>query len=224
MLPRLLQAEARIDTGRTGSEFGTDPFAQLAKRDSAGRELTHLVGRAGAHERSDQARRATIARVFDVTYPEVGATADELPAGYRHVRTEQVIGRGRKTFEQARDDLFAGQVQRRAGAEVRMSQVPLRLGTRLEMRLRLGPLSFRAPCVVVWAERNANFCGFAYGTLQGHPERGEERFELILEPSGEVVFRITAFSVPARWFTRLGRPIASQVQARMTRRYLAALG
>lgn len=161
--------------------------------------------------------------MFNVTYPEVGATAGELPTGYRHVRTERVIGHGRETFERACDDLFAGQVQRRAGAEVRLSHRPLREGTRIDMRLRLGPLVFNAPCVVVWAERNANFCGFAYGTREGHPERGEERFELNLEPSGEVVFRIIAFSAPARWFTRLGRPLANLVQDRITRSYLDAL-
>lgn len=161
--------------------------------------------------------------MFNVTYLEVGATAGDLPTGYHHVRAERVVGHGRDSFERACDDLFAGRVQRRAGAEVHMSEVPIRLGSRLQMRLRLGPLAFNAPCVVVWADRGARHCGFAYGTLAGHPERGEERFELILEPSGEVVFRITAFSAPARWFTRIGGPLGRLVQARMTRRYLDAL-
>lgn len=161
--------------------------------------------------------------MFNVTYPEVGATEGELPDGYHHLRAERIIGRGSETFERACDDLFTGQVQRRAGTEVRMSQVPLRVGTRLNMRLRLGLLNFSAPCVVVWADRGARHCGFAYGTLPGHPERGEERFELVHEPSGDVVFRITAFSAPARWFTRIGGPLGRLVQARMTRRYLDAL-
>ncbi|WP_240640516.1 DUF1990 family protein [Microbacterium sp. 10M-3C3] len=51
----------------------------------------------------------------------------------------------------------------------------------------------------------------------------EERFALELTASGAVVFRITAFSKPGRWFTRLGAPLARLVQTRMTRRYLAAL-
>ncbi|MGJ0203205.1 DUF1990 domain-containing protein [Leucobacter sp. gxy201] len=162
--------------------------------------------------------------MFTLTYSEVGATAGDLPAGFHHVRAERVIGHGREAFERAGADLFAGEVQRRAGAEVQLSQAPLRLGSRVEMRLRFGPLKFTAPCLVVWAERSAELCGFAYGTLQGHPERGEERFELRLDASGDVVFRITAFSQPARWYTRLGGPIARLVQARMTRRYLAVLG
>ncbi|MFG6443927.1 DUF1990 family protein [Microbacterium sp. P07] len=158
-----------------------------------------------------------------VTYAEVGATAGTLPHGYHHVRVERDIGRGREVFDRASDDLFAGLVQRRAGADIELSEVPLREGTRVRMRLRVGPLVFHIPCLVVWAERTTYSCGFAYGTLPGHPERGEERFSLRLMPSGEVIFSIVAFSQPGRWFTRLGGPIARVVQARMTRRYLSAL-
>ncbi|KAA9107956.1 DUF1990 family protein [Microbacterium rhizomatis] len=161
--------------------------------------------------------------MLEVTYPEVGATGGELPAGYHHLRVERVVGHGWEEFERAADDLFSGAVQRRAGAIVRLSEVPLRKGTQVQMRLRLGPLTFKIPCVVVWAERTPAYCGFAYGTLPGHPERGEERFELHLTPSGEVIFRIVAFSVSARWFTRLGGPVARRVQSRMTDRYLRAL-
>ncbi len=158
-----------------------------------------------------------------VTYSEVGATAGELPPGYHHVQAERVIGHGRDEFERAASQLLAGVVQRRAGATVQLSEVPLREGTHVQMQLRLGPLKYRIPCVVVWAERTTDSCGFAYGTLPGHPERGEERFEICLTPSGEVIFRIVAFSAPARWFTRLGGPIARLVQSRMTDRYLRAL-
>ncbi|MDO9377568.1 MAG: DUF1990 domain-containing protein [Nocardioidaceae bacterium] len=159
----------------------------------------------------------------DLTYPEVGATARDLPAGYHHVRDARVVGHGRQHFERAADALLAGEVQRRAGTRVRLSETPLREGTHVQMRLRLGPLAFDAPCRVVWAERTDGSCGFAYGTLPGHPERGEERFELRLGPSGDVTFTITAFSAPARWFTRLGAPAGRLVQARMTQRYLRAL-
>jgi uncharacterized protein (UPF0548 family) len=161
--------------------------------------------------------------MLPVTYAEIGATGGELPAGYHHLHAERIIGHGRQAFERAADDLLAGHVQRRAGASVRLSQAPIREGTHVQMQLRLWPLRFDIPCVVVWAERTANSCGFAYGTLRGHPERGEERFEVCLTPTGDVTFSITAFSSPARWFTRLGAPVARLVQAQMTRRYLHAL-
>jgi uncharacterized protein (UPF0548 family) len=158
-----------------------------------------------------------------LTYDEVGATAGEMPAGYRHVRGRRVIGHGRRDFERAADALLAGDAQRQAGARVETSETPLRAGSRVTMRLGLGILSFRIPCLVVWAERSETTAGFAYGTLPGHPERGEERFTLTLAPSGEVVFAIAAFSKPGRWFTRLAAPLNRAVQTWMTRRYLRAL-
>lgn len=161
--------------------------------------------------------------MLDLTYAEVGATAGKLPAGYHHVDVERVVGHGREQFERAGDDLLAGLVQRRAGVAIELSDVPLRRGTRVQQRLRVGPLRFTAPCVVVWAARTSDTCGFAYGTLPGHPERGEERFEVRLDTSGDVIFRIVVFSAPGRWFTRLGGPIARGVQTRTIRRYLASL-
>ncbi|WP_271983699.1 DUF1990 family protein [Pseudoclavibacter terrae] len=158
-----------------------------------------------------------------LTYAEVGATAGALPDGYHHVRESLLIGHGRAAFERAADDLLAGRAQSRAGASVELSDVPLREGSLVVMRMRIGPLRFRIPCLVVWAERTPTTCGFAYGTLPGHPERGEERFQLVLADSGDVIFSIVAFSRPGRWFTRLGGPLARSVQTRMTRRYLAAL-
>jgi len=161
--------------------------------------------------------------MHELTYDEVGATAGEMPSGYRHVRVRRVVGHGREDFEHAADALLAGEAQRRAGARVDASATPFRAGTRVTMRLGVGILSFRIPCLVVWAERTATAAGFAYGTLPRHPERGEERFTLTLRPSGEVVFEIAAFSAPGRWFTRVGAPVGRLVQAWMTRRYLRAL-
>ncbi|WP_295825762.1 DUF1990 family protein [uncultured Microbacterium sp.] len=159
----------------------------------------------------------------ELTYDEVGATAGQMPAGYHHVRARRVIGRGPEAFARAADALLSGEVQRRAGARIDLSETPMREGTRVTMRLGVGILSFRIPCLVVWAERTETRAGFAYGTLPGHPERGEERFTLTLTPSGEVVFDIAAFSSPGRWFTRLGAPVGRRVQSWMTQRYLRAL-
>lgn len=183
------------------------------------------------HHRSDGhcnpgSARAAAASVDDMdglTYDEVGATAGEMPPGFHHVRAQRVIGHGPADFVRAADALLAGEAQRRAGARVELSETPMREGTRVTMRLGLGILSFRIPCLVVWAERTDTSVGFAYGTLRGHPERGEERFTLTLHPSGEVVFAIAAFSAPGRWFTRVGAPVGRLVQAWMTRRYLRAL-
>ena len=78
------------------------------------------------------------------------------------------------------------------------------------------------PCKVVYVVEGARRRGFAYGTLPGHPEQGEESFIVVHEHDGSVVFRITAFSKPASALSRLGGPFTRWVQDWMTERYLAA--
>ncbi len=65
--------------------------------------------------------------------------------------------------------------------------------------------------------------GFAYGTLPGHPESGEEAFVVEQHDDGSVVFAITAFSRPATASARAAGPLGLLIQRYVTRRYLDAL-
>ena len=65
--------------------------------------------------------------------------------------------------------------------------------------------------------------GFAYGSLPGHPERGEESFLLSLLDDQSVELALVAFSRPALWWSRAGAPVSRWMQRRITARYLAAL-
>ncbi len=65
--------------------------------------------------------------------------------------------------------------------------------------------------------------GFAYGTLPGHPETGEERFLVARMPDDGVHFSIDAFSRPATLLARIGGPLSTHVQQLITDRYVAAL-
>lgn len=56
--------------------------------------------------------------------------------------------------------------------------------------------------------------GYAYGTLPGHVERGEERFSVELLDDGSVWYDILAFSRPRYWMTRLAYPLARRLQWR----------
>jgi uncharacterized protein (UPF0548 family) len=65
--------------------------------------------------------------------------------------------------------------------------------------------------------------GFAYGTLPGHPESGEESFVVEHLEDDTVRFAITAFSHPATLLAKLGGPVSRLVQSRVTNRYLHAV-
>ena len=55
----------------------------------------------------------------------------------------------------------------------------------------VGPFRINAPCEVVWVRRpvpgdGPQSAGFGYGTLPGHPVRGEEAFEVEIDAQGRV--------------------------------------
>jgi len=154
--------------------------------------------------------------VGELTYDEVGATAGELPAGYRHIRTSLRLGRGEETFLAASDALMRWDVHRRAGLRVEADAETAAPGTTVVLRW----FGFTIPCRVVYVIDEPHRRGFAYGTLPGHPESGEERFCVERDADGEVRETITVFSRPGRWFTRVGDPVARVVQSVMTGRYL----
>jgi uncharacterized protein (UPF0548 family) len=156
-----------------------------------------------------------------LTYAEVGATQDDpLPAGYRHLRYRSRLGRG--GFDVAAEAVLTFAMHR-AGEQVAASAPRAAPGVAVTTRIGLGPLRLIAPCRVVWAEDGPDRAGFGYGTLAGHPARGEESFVVTREAGDEVWFTVTAFSVPARWYMAAAGPIAPLIQAYYARHRARAL-
>lgn len=155
----------------------------------------------------------------ELTYPDVGATRDaRLPAGYNHLRYATTIGRGRDVFAAAGAAVLDWRMHRASGVLVCSSARAAKSGADLEVSVGVGRLRIVAPCRVVWAEQGDRRIGFAYGTRQGHPECGEESFVVTLLPDDCVAFAVTAFSAPARWYTRLGGPLVPVFQRMYARR------
>lgn len=158
------------------------------------------------------------------SYAEVGATAGPLPSGYRHTRARRRIGSGPELFEAAASSITAFGMQKGAGVFGDSSTATAEPGTEVSLRLGLGPLAIAARCRVIYVVDELHRRGFAYGTLPGHPEIGEELFSVELDPAtGAVDAVIVAFSRPGRWYTTLGGPVGRLVQRRITERYLRAV-
>ncbi|MBT2523706.1 DUF1990 family protein [Arthrobacter sp. ISL-28] len=78
---------------------------------------------------------------------------------------------------------------------------------------------------MVWVHRPVSgggpqSAGFAYGTLPGHPERGEEAFEVEIDAQDRVFLKITAFSRHSNWFYTAGGIVARAAQRHITARYI----
>ncbi|WP_328518398.1 DUF1990 family protein [Actinoplanes oblitus] len=159
-----------------------------------------------------------------MTYSEVGRTrGGPLPDGYRHLRYRTRIGTGPRVFAAAGEAVLTFRMHRATGAGVRAGARRAEPGVRLT--IGLGPVT--APCEVVWVAQEERKIGFGYGTLPGHPARGEEAFVVERDTRDRVWFTVTAFSRPAGTLMRLAGPVAvlfQQLYARRCGQVLRRLG
>lgn len=154
------------------------------------------------------------------SYAEVGATRGALPEGYHHVRESARIGHGRARFEEAGAAVLRWGMLRGAGARVRATTDVAEVGA--EVIVGLGPV--QAPCRVVYVLDEPNRRGYAYGTLPGHAETGEELFCVRYDPADDAVYaEVIAFSRHGTWWSRLAGPVTSVIQKVMSRRYVRAV-
>jgi uncharacterized protein (UPF0548 family) len=152
-----------------------------------------------------------------LTYTEVGATRDDLPAGYRHARRRTALGEGKQTFIRASAAVLSWEMHRRSGLAVAANGAA---ATGSTVVLGVGfAAALVVPCRVVYDIDEPDRRGFAYGTLPDHPEQGEEAFVVSLDENRRVWLDITAFSRPGLAATRLAGPLGRRLQLTATRRY-----
>ncbi|MCA9506031.1 MAG: DUF1990 domain-containing protein [Myxococcales bacterium] len=173
-----------------------------------------------------RARLETWQRDAGFSYPEVGATRTldgaipvALTRRYDIDRHEFVIGRGEGCFERAREALL-GWWHFRGVPWLRFvgGETPAHEGQVVASIVRVLGLWLVNPCRVVYLEppgEESRRVRFAYGTLPGHVEAGEERFTVTFdEATGQVRYEIVAFSHPDPLIVRIGRPFARHMQCR----------
>ncbi|MEU6480469.1 DUF1990 domain-containing protein [Streptomyces sp. NPDC047017] len=153
----------------------------------------------------------------DFTYEEVGATREQghCPPGFRplHVRTR--LGEGEELFRRAAEAVLTWELHRAAG--VGIDTAAARAVPGADVTVTLAGM-IKAPCRIVWTVDEPRRAGWAYGTLPGHPETGEESFVVDRTGDGTVWLTVTAFSRPAKWYTRAAGPAARGFQHAYARR------
>jgi uncharacterized protein (UPF0548 family) len=146
------------------------------------------------------------------------------PRGYRRLLRQTVIGTA-AAFDPASEAVLDWAVQCRSGIAVLSDSgddAP-RATEGLEGVVVVPVLgrTIAAPFRVTRVLHEADIAGFAYGTLPGHPEVGEEAF-LVRRVGDETVFELRALSRPAFPYS-LAAPVGALLQQRFTERYLRAL-
>jgi uncharacterized protein (UPF0548 family) len=157
-----------------------------------------------------------------LSYPEVGMTRGGavVPTRYGNEDHHVVLD---VSFSSAKDALAAFATHRLPYMFVHPGGARVREGLDVLVCARIGPLWTVNPCRVVYVEESADRYAYAYGTLPGHSEHGEEMFEVTRRADGKVTARTVAHARPQDVLARLGQPIAHRVQRRVKVDYMQAL-
>lgn len=162
----------------------------------------------------------------DLDYPGIGSTEyGRAPEGYARFESREYLGGGAAVYHRVAHGILTWELQRRSGLRLRTESEVVIPGARVVSSLGVGPFRVYAPCEVVWVRHpvpgdEPQSAGFGYGTLPGHPERGEEAFEVEIGADGRVFLTITAFSRHANWFYQAGGLLARAAQRHITSRYV----
>ena len=161
------------------------------------------------------------------TYEAVGATAGTPPAGYVVDRTRIKLGEGESVFHSAIAALRRWEQFRLGWVEAWPSDTPIQMGEVVAVMGRAIGVWWLNACRVVYVVDEAGPIwkfGFAYGTLPGHVESGEERFLVEWDKSDDSVwYDIVAFSRPNQFSARLGYPVVRRLQKRFGRDSAASM-
>jgi uncharacterized protein (UPF0548 family) len=159
-----------------------------------------------------------------LSYSAVGATAHTPPPGYNVDHARVRLGEGEEVFRAAKSALCRWEHFHLGWCEVWPTETPIREGEVVATLARIMGLWWLNATRIVYVVDNETSFGFAYGTLPGHAETGEERFLVEWDrQEGGVWYDIRAFSRPRHPLARLGYPLARRLQERFRRDSLAAM-
>ncbi len=158
------------------------------------------------------------------SYPGVGSTRQATaPPGFNHDFNTIELGQGEAVWAAAKAAVRQWRMFPAAWTNIYPANTPIRVGEVVAMTARVLGIWWLNSCRIVYVLDNDQQFGFAYGTLPGHVERGEELFLVEQLDDGRVIYSVRAFSQPRHWLARLGYPLARAYQRKFVRDSKAAV-
>jgi uncharacterized protein (UPF0548 family) len=164
-------------------------------------------------------------RDLQLSYPCAGVTRDggAAPAGYDHDHNRQRLGVGEPAFAAGRAAIRAWRMFAPPLATIEPAGIPIVAGEIAGIVVRAFGVWFLNAARIVYVIDEPRRFGFAYGTLPGHAERGEERFLVEWLADDTVWYDLDAISQPRYLPARLAHPLARRLQRRFARMSKAAM-
>jgi uncharacterized protein (UPF0548 family) len=140
-----------------------------------------------------------------------------MPARYIVDRNRVRLGQGREVFERATVLLKDWRMFALGWVELLPKSTTIEPGATVAVLIHhFGFWSLNASRVVYVFNEKRSF-GFAYGTVEDHAERGEERFSIQWLDDDSVWYEIIAFSRPRQWQGRIAWPVGRMLQKKFAR-------
>jgi len=153
-----------------------------------------------------------------LTYQQHGASATtEKVSGFDNDFQRVTIGQGAAAFEQACEAIRRWRMFPSPWTVILPPAPPIQAGTTVAIYVKAFGLWWRNSCRIIYVVDEPGRFGFAYGTLPGHIECGEELFLVEQDENGQVWYTIRAFSKPRHWLAKIAYPLMRLFQAQFRR-------
>ncbi len=169
-------------------------------------------------EPSDEKIKNFLATQQDLpfSYAEVGASQKTIPSGYpvNHHRIQ--LGSGAEIYERAADAIRNWAMYQTGWTRLHPPKVPIAVGAVVCVAVNHGFCWSLNPCRIIYILEEtgaAERYGFAFGTLPGHSEKGEERFVVEWRREDDSVwFELLSFARPHHILAKIGFPFVGFFQ------------
>jgi len=157
----------------------------------------------------------------DFTYTALEGSKTGDISGYDNDHNCCIIGSGEQDWEAAKEALRNWTHFPAPWTKILPEEAPLEVGETVAVLFRIFGLWWINSARIVYAFDEPDRFGFAYGTLKGHIETGEECFWIERDSVGTISYHIRAFSKPYYWFVKLAYPIARYYQRQFVKQSMA---
>ncbi|MDQ6785933.1 MAG: DUF1990 domain-containing protein [Acidobacteriota bacterium] len=150
------------------------------------------------------------------SYKEVGASKEKIPSGYpiNHCRIR--LGSGANAFARAKEAIENWTMYRLEWTRLYPADAPIAEGKAVCIIVNHGFCWSLNPCRIIYVLKESGETekhGFAFGTLPGHSEEGEERFTVERHLADDSVwYELLAFARPHHIFAKIGFPFVRSFQ------------
>lgn len=155
-------------------------------------------------------------RDLPFSYEEVGASQTRIPPGFPINHRRVQLGAGAETFARAKNALQSWTMYRLAWTRLYPPAAPVAARQVVCVVAGHGFCWSLNPCRIIYLLEESGAVerfGFAFGTLPGHSEEGEERFVVERRREDDSVwYELLSFARPHHILARIGFPFVGLFQ------------